>query len=69
MFLIWLQEQMNQGFLANIYNVNVNLMVESVIQIKNETMINLNVSVKSIISGKIIIFVILIHVVVKTVYY
>ena len=60
---------MNQGFLANIYNVNVNLMVESVIQIKNETMINLNVSVKSIISGKIIIFVILIHVVVKTVYY
>ena len=69
MFLIWLQEQMNQGFLANIYNVNVNLMVESVIQIKNETMINLNESVKSIISGKIIIFVILIHVVVKTVYY
>ena len=60
---------MNQGFLANIYNVNVNLMVESVIQIKNETMINLNESVKSIISGKIIIFVILIHVVVKTVYY
>ena len=58
---------MNQGFLANIYNVNVNLMVESVIQIKNETMINLNVSVKSIISGKIIIFAILIHVVVKTV--
>ena len=67
MFLIWLQEQMNQGFLANICNVNVNLMVESVIQIKNEIMINLNVSVKSIISGKIIIFAILIHVVVKTV--
>ena len=60
---------MNQGFLANICNVNVNLMVESVIQIKNEIMINLNVSVKSIISGKIIIFAILIHVVVKTVYY
>ena len=58
---------MNQGFLANIYNVNVNLMVESVIQIKNEIMINLNVSVKSIISRKIIIVVILIHVVVKTV--
>ena len=58
---------MNQGFLANICNVNVNLMVESVIQIKNEIMINLNVSVKSIISGKIIIFAILIHVVVKTV--
>ena len=57
---------MNQGFLANICNVNVNLMVESVIQIKNEIMINLNVSVKSIISGKIIIFAILIHVVVKT---
>ena len=67
MFLIWLQEQMNQGFLANICNVNVNLMVESVIQIKNEIMINLNVSVKSIISGKIIIFAILIHVVVKRV--
>ena len=58
---------MNQGFLANIYNVNVNLMVESVIQIKNEIMINVNVSVKSIISRKIIIVVILIHVVVKTV--
>ena len=58
---------MNQGFLANIYNVNVNLMVESVIQIKNQIMINLNVSVKSIISRKIIIVVILIHVVVKTV--
>ena len=58
---------MNQGFLANICNVNVNLMVESVIQIKNEIMINLNVSVKSIISGKIIIFAILIHVVVKRV--
>ena len=58
---------MNQGFLANICNVNVNLMVESVIQIKNDIMINLNVSVKSIISGKIIIFAILIHVVVKTV--
>ena len=58
---------MNQGFLANICNVNVNFMVESVIQIKNEIMINLNVSVKSIISGKIIIFAILIHVVVKTV--
>ena len=59
---------MNQGFLANICNVNVNLMVESVIQIKNEIMINLNVSVKSIISArKIIIFAILIHVVVKTV--
>ena len=58
---------MNQGFLANIYNVNVNLMVENVIQTKNEIMINLNVSVKSIISRKIIIVVILIHVVVKTV--
>ena len=46
-------------------NVNVNLMVESVIQIKNRIMINVGVSVKNIIYVKKIIFGILLHVVKK----
>ena len=42
---------MNQKYLQNIYhaNVNVNLMVENLIQIKSGITINVNVSVKNII--------------------
>ena len=47
--------------------VNVNLMVESVIQIKRGIMINVDTSVKNIIYVKKIIFGILLHVVAKTV--
>ena len=46
-------------------NVNVNLMVESVIQTKSAIMINIDVSVKNIIYVKKIIFGILLHVAVK----
>ena len=48
-------------------NANVNLMVESVIQIKNEITINVHVSAKNIILVKKIIFGILLHVVAKMV--
>ena len=53
----------------NMYHaiVNVNLMVESVIQIKRGIMINVDTNVKNIIYVKKIIFGILLHVVVKTV--
>ena len=47
--------------------VNVNLMVESIIQIKSKIMTNVNVSVKSIIYVKNIIFRIPFHVVAKMV--
>ena len=46
---------------------NVNLMVESLTQIKNGIMINVDASVKNIIFVKKIIFGILLHVVVKMV--
>ena len=49
-------------------NVNVNLMEESVIQIKSGTMINVDMSVKNIIYVKKIIFGILLHVVAEMVY-
>ena len=48
-------------------NVNVNLMVESVTQIKSRIMINVDASVKNIAYVKKIIFGILPHVVVKMV--
>ena len=48
-------------------NVNWNLMVENVIQIKSEITINVNVSVKNIIYVKKIIPGILLHVVEKVV--
>ena len=43
-------------------NVNVNLMVENVIQIKNGIMLNVDATAKSIIYVKSIIFEILPHV-------
>ena len=46
-------------------NVNVNLMLESVIRINNVTMINVDVSVKNIVYVKKIIFGILLYVVTK----
>ena len=48
-------------------NVNVNLIVESVTQIKSRIMINVDASVKNIAYVKKIIFGILLHVVVKMV--
>ena len=48
-------------------NVNVNLMVESVIQIKSEIITNVCASVKNITYVKKIIFEILLHVVAKEV--
>ena len=53
----------------NIYptNVNLNLMEENEIQIKNGIMINLDVSVKNIIYVKKTVFGILLHVVAKMV--
>ena len=67
MFLIWLQENMNQKFQQKIYhaNENVNLMEENVIQIKSGITINVNVSVKNIIYVRNIIFGILLQVIVK----
>ena len=47
------------------YHANVNLMAENVIQINGGIMINVNVSVKSVMYMKKIIFGILLHVVVK----
>ena len=46
-------------------NVNVNLMEENVIQINGGIMINVDVSVKSIIYVKKVMFRILLHVIVK----
>ena len=46
-------------------NVKINLMVENVIQINGGIPINVDVSVKSIIYVKMIIFGILLHIVVK----
>ena len=67
MFLIWLQENMNQKFQQKIYhaNENVNLMEENVIQIKSGITINVNMSVKNIIYVRNIIFGILLQVIVK----
>ena len=48
-------------------NVNPNLIVENVIQIKSEITINDGASVKNIIYVKIIIFGILLHVLAKMV--
>ena len=46
-------------------NVNVNVMVESAIQIKNGIMMNIDASVKNILDVKNIIFGILLHIVAK----
>ena len=48
-------------------NLNVNLMIENVIQIKNETMVNFDSSTKNIIYVKKITFEILVQVLVKIV--
>ena len=48
-------------------NLNVNLMIENVIQIKNETMVNFDSSTKNIIYVKKITFEILLHVAAKMV--
>ena len=48
-------------------NVNVNLMIESVIQIKSGIMINVDASPKNIIHVKKVIFGILLHAVAKMV--
>ena len=48
-------------------NVNVNLMVENVIQIKHGIMINVGANVKNMIYMKKIIFEIFLHVVVEMV--
>ena len=62
-------DYMNRKHYQNIYhaNVNVNLMVENVIQIKKGAMINIDASLKNIIYVKKIIFGILLHVVAKMV--
>ena len=72
MFLTWQLELMNQKYWQNIYqaNVNVNLMVKNVSQIKSETTINVGVGVKTwknIMCAKKITFGILLHVFVKMV--
>ena len=60
---------MNKESWQNIYhaNVNVNLVEESVIQIKSGISINVDTSVRNIIYVKRIIFAILLHVVAKMV--
>ena len=60
---------MNRKYYQSIYhaNVNINLMLENVIQIKSGITINVNVSVKNITYVKKIIFEILLHVVAKMV--
>ena len=60
---------MNWKHQQSIYhsNVNVNLMVENVIQIKSGKTKNFDASVKNIIYVKKIIFAILLHVVAKMV--
>ena len=60
---------MNQKFERKMYhaNLNVNLMIENVIQIKSEIMINVDSSTKSIIYVKKITFEILLHVAAKMV--
>ena len=60
---------MNQKFERKTYhaNLNVNLMIENVIQIKSEIMINVDSSTKSIIYVKKITFEILLHVAAKMV--
>ena len=65
MYSKWLQEKFKQ----KIYhaNVNINLMVESVIQMKSGIMINVNASAKNIAYVKKFIFGILLHVVAKIV--
>ena len=67
MFLIRLQEKLNQKFQQKIYhaNVNVNFIEEVVTEIKSGIMINVDASVKNIIYEKKIVFGILLHVVVK----
>ena len=63
-FLIWLQENLNN---LNIYhaNVNVNLIEEDVIQMKNGIKVNVDANVKNIIYVKKIIFRILLNAFVK----
>ena len=60
---------MNRKHWQNMYhvNVNVNLMVENVIQIKHGIMINVGANVKNMIYMKKIIFEIFLHVVVEIV--
>ena len=60
---------MNQKFERKMYhaNLNVNLMIENVIQIKSEIMINVDSSTKNIIYVKKITFEILLHVAAKMV--
>ena len=67
--LTWLQKKMNKKFKQNTYhaNVNVNLMEENIIQIRNTILIiNVDASVKTLFMWKKIIFGILLHVVAKT---
>ena len=58
MFLIWSQAKMNQNFLQKIYhaNVNVDLIEENVIQINDWITINVDMSVKSVMYLKKVIF-------------
>ena len=60
---------MNRKHEQSIYhvNINLNLMVENVIQIKSGIMINVDVNVKNMTYVKNIIFGILLHVVTKMV--
>ena len=67
--LTWLQKKMNKKFKQNTYhaNVNVNLVEENIIQIRNTILIiNVDASVKKLFMWKKIIFEILLHVVAKT---
>ena len=71
-FWKWLQEQMNWKLLKSIYhaNVNVNLTVENVIEIKSGITINLIVIAniwKNIICAKQVSFGILLHLAAKMV--
>ena len=63
----WLQEKINRKYKRCMFyaNVNINLMIENVIQIKSGIIINVSVSVKNIMYVKTTTFGILLHVAAK----
>ena len=66
MLLMWLQNNESKFLTKNkCAKVNVNLIEENVIQIKNEIIIDVDTSSKNIIYVKKVLFGILLHVVVK----
>ena len=58
MILNWLQEKINQKSKEKIYhtNVNVNLTIENVIQIKSRIVINVDVSIKHFMKENVHVF-------------